>query len=82
MTWREFDLTVRGYFLRLARQKWMLRELIWNMWASHATSADFDLERKKIMVLPWDEEEPPRKEYTQAEIAQINKRFDEALNKI
>jgi len=76
MTWREFELNVRGYFLRLARQKWMFRELIWNLWASNATSQNFNLDRKDIMLLPWDEEDPPRKEYTPEEIEEIRKRFD------
>ena len=77
MSWREFDLTIRGYFLRWARQKWMFRELIWNVWASTAAS-DFNLTRQQIMLLPWDEPEPPVREYTSEEIAEINERFDRA----
>ena len=76
MTWREFELNVRGYFLRLARQKWMFRELIWNLWACNATSPNFNLDRKEIMLLPWDEADPPLKEYTPEEIEEIRRRFE------
>lgn len=73
MTWREFEYKARGYFLRLARQKWMLREMVWNLWAVNGQ----DIERKDIMILPWDEEGKAsrRKEYTARELEEIDKRF-------
>jgi hypothetical protein len=76
MTWRELDLHVRGYFLRLARQKWMMREVIWNMWATVTPGDKFNLERKGLMILPWDEEDPPRREFTTEELEEISARFD------
>jgi len=82
MTWHEYDLTVRGYFLRLDRQKWMFRELIWNLWATVTPAEKFNLDRKDIMRLPWDDEDPPRKEYTPEELEEISKRFDKAVEKI
>lgn len=76
MTWREFDLNLRGYFLRLARQKWLIREVIWNMWALETPGGKEVIDRKDIMALPWDEPEPPRKEFTPQEIDEIRKRFE------
>lgn len=81
MSWREFDLRVRGYFLRLGRQKWMLREMIWNLWAVNTPGDKFNLQRKDIMILPWDEPDLPRREFTPEELAEINERFNKALNK-
>lgn len=82
MTWREFDLQVRGYFLRLARQKWMVREIIWNMWALETPPDKEVLDRRDIMVLPWDEPEPPRKEFTPEEIEEIRIRFEKVENEL
>ena len=79
MTWREFDLTVRGYFLRYNRQKWMMREIIWNIWAANSVSDSFSLIRQDLMLLPWDEETLPIVEPTQEELEEINRRFDKAL---
>jgi len=81
MTWWEFDLHVRGYFLRLARQKWMMREIIWNIWAVNTPSEKFNMDRKDIIILPWDEEDPPRREYTPKELEEISKRFNRAMER-
>ena len=56
----------------------MFRELIWNMWASTATSDSFNLERRHIMLLPWDEPEKPMRELTEEEIKEIDERFSRA----
>ena len=73
-------MTVRGYFLRYNRQKWMMREIIWNIWAANSMSDNFSLTRQGLMLLPWDEEEPPMVEPTMDELEEINRRFDAALN--
>jgi hypothetical protein len=73
MTWREFEYKARGYFLRLARQKWMFREIIWNMWAAQGS----DVDRREIMILPWDApvEEVKFREYTPEELEEIGRKF-------
>ncbi|MCX7100099.1 MAG: hypothetical protein NTX38_01025, partial [Methylobacter sp.] len=67
--------------LRLARQKWAIREMIWHMWAMNTPADQFNMTPKDIFILPWDEEDPPRKEYTTEELEDINKRFDKAASK-
>ena len=56
----------------------MFREVIWNLWASSATSSDFNLDRKHIMRLPWDEPDTVCQELTQEELEEVSKRFDRA----
>lgn len=74
MTWRDFEYKARGYFLRLARHKWMIREMIWNIWATHGE----DIDRREIMTLPWDAPEETttfKREFTEEELADIDRRF-------
>jgi hypothetical protein len=81
MTWREFEYKARGYFLRLARHKWMMREIIWNMWA---TKGD-DIERREIMILPWDAPDDAgnsRKELAPEELEEIDRRFSKVHGKM
>ena len=41
-------------------------------------SDNFNLTRQDLMLLPWDEKEPPFIEPTREEIEEISKRFDQA----
>ena len=56
----------------------MMREVIWNIWAANSMSDNFNLTRQDLMLLPWDEKEPPFIEPTREEIEEISKRFDQA----
>ena len=58
----------------------MLREMIWNLWATNANKS-FDLDRKSIMVLPWDEPDLPRKEFSTQELAVMKRRLENARRK-
>lgn len=55
--------------------------MVWNLWAVNTPGDKFNLERKDIMILPWDEPETPRREFTREEIEEINERFNKALEK-
>jgi len=55
-----------------------MREIIWNIWAVNTPSEKFNMDRKDIIILPWDEEDPPRREYTPEELEEISKRFEKA----
>jgi len=58
-----------------------MRETIWHLWAMNTPPDKFDLTRKDIMILPWDEEDPPRKVFTAEELEEISKRFEKAVSK-
>jgi len=55
-----------------------MREIIWNIWAANSMSESFNLERRQIMLLPWDEKLPDVIEPTLEELEEISKRFDAA----
>lgn len=59
-----------------------MREQIWHLWCMNTPADKFNLTRKDIVILPWDEEDLPRREYTAEEIEEISKRFDKAVNKV
>jgi len=56
----------------------MMREIIWNIWAANSMTESFNLDRREIMLLPWDEKLPDVIEPTREELEEINKRFDAA----
>ena len=58
-----------------------MRETIWHLWAMNTPADKFDLTRKGIMILPWDEEDQPRKVFTAAELEEIRVRFEKATRR-